>query len=39
MASVELLTLYMMEKYGKPGNTQSGYFIFASNLEPRTTHT
>jgi hypothetical protein len=39
MAPVELLTLYMMGKYGRPGKTQSGYFIFAPSLEPRTTHT
>ena len=39
MVSDELLTLYIMGKYGKPGKTQSGYFIFAPIPEPRTTHT
>jgi hypothetical protein len=38
MASVELLTLYMMGKYGKPGEPETGYFISAASLEPRTSH-
>jgi hypothetical protein len=39
MACVELLTMYMMGKYGKPGKPQTGYFISVPSLEPRTSHT